>query len=254
MEKPYPLSEWYLDPPSQALAGARPVPGWQRTAYFAVKRLLDVLIAGTALIVLALPLLCIAALICLDSPGPAIFRQQRLTARRRRGPHGEQWEIVPFTCLKFRSMVHNASPELHRAFVQAFISNDREHMVALQGEQTQECKLVNDPRTTRIGRLIRKTSIDELPQLWNVLKGEMSLVGPRPPIPYEVDMYQPWHHRRLRTRPGLTGLWQVTRRSAADFDEMVRLDIWYIEHQNLWLDLKILMMTPAAVFSQKGAR
>jgi len=106
---------------------------------------------------------------------------------------------------------------------------------------------------TWLGKLLRRSSLDELPQLWNVLKGDMSLVGPRPPIPYEVEMYEPWHHQRLAADPGLTGLWQVTARSSANFDEMVRLDIWYIEHQSLWLDLKILLKTPWVVVTSKGA-
>ncbi len=111
----------------------------------------------------------------------------------------------------------------------------------------------DDNRLTRLGRWLRETSLDELPQLWNVLKGDMSLVGPRPPLPYEVEMYEPWHCQRLAARPGITGLWQVTARSSADFDEMVQLDINYIQHQSLWLDLKILLKTPIAVLSGKGA-
>jgi lipopolysaccharide/colanic/teichoic acid biosynthesis glycosyltransferase len=113
--------------------------------------------------------------------------------------------------------------------------------------------LTEDPRVTRLGKFLRKSSIDELPQLWNVLRGDMSIVGPRPPIPYEVEMYKPWHRKRLMAKPGLTGLWQVTARSSADFDEMVRMDIWYIEHQSLWLDLRILLKTPLSVMSMEGA-
>jgi lipopolysaccharide/colanic/teichoic acid biosynthesis glycosyltransferase len=114
-------------------------------------------------------------------------------------------------------------------------------------------KLVHDPRVTRLGRFLRKTSLDELPQLWNVLKGDMSLVGPRPSIPYEVELYEPWQRRRLETLPGITGLWQATARSASSFEESVKMDIWYIDHQSLWLDLKILLLTPLAVLSSRGA-
>jgi lipopolysaccharide/colanic/teichoic acid biosynthesis glycosyltransferase len=123
----------------------------------------------------------------------------------------------------------------------------------MQGGDTQIRKLVNDPRVTRIGRFLRKSSIDEIPQFINVVKGEMSLVGPRPAIPYEVEMYKPWHCRRLETIPGITGLWQVTARSLVDFDEIINLDIQYIDQQSFWLDLKILIKTPKAVLFCKGA-
>jgi lipopolysaccharide/colanic/teichoic acid biosynthesis glycosyltransferase len=138
-------------------------------------------------------------------------------------------EVGTFPFYKFRTMHRDTPADTHRAFVQAFISNDLEAMAAVQGRETQVRKLVNDARVTRLGRFLRKNSLDELPQFWNVVKGDMSLVGLRPPIPYEVDMYEPWHHRRLWVTPGITGLWQVTARSSADFGEMVRLDIEYIE-------------------------
>jgi lipopolysaccharide/colanic/teichoic acid biosynthesis glycosyltransferase len=125
-------------------------------------------------------------------------------------------------------------------------------MAALQGGDTEVRKLVNDPRVTRVGRFLRKISLDELPQLWNVLKGDMSLVGPRPPIPYEVQEYTPRQRRRLETIQGLTGWWQVTARSAAAFDKMVDLDIWYIEHQSFWLDLRILLSTPLVLVLGRG--
>jgi lipopolysaccharide/colanic/teichoic acid biosynthesis glycosyltransferase len=225
----------------------------QRRFHFACKRLLDILVAGIALVILSPVMLVIAILVVLDSPGPAIFKQERVGSRRRTDDQREAWEVSTFTFYKFRTMYRDTDADLHRTFFQAFIHNDRTGMVALQGEDTQVRKLVHDPRVTRVGRFLRKSSLDELPQLWNVLKGEMSLVGPRPPVPYEVDMYEPWHHRRLETKPGLTGLWQVTARSSADFDEMVRLDIQYIERQSFWLDLKILLKTPVAVLSSKGA-
>jgi lipopolysaccharide/colanic/teichoic acid biosynthesis glycosyltransferase len=126
-------------------------------------------------------------------------------------------------------------------------------MNALQGEATETRKLIHDPRIIRPGTLLRKLSIDELPQLWNVLLGDMSLVGPRPAIPYEVEVYQPWHLKRLQAQPGITGLQQVTARNTMDFDEQVKLDIEYVENQSLWLDLKIMFKTPFAVLLAKGA-
>jgi lipopolysaccharide/colanic/teichoic acid biosynthesis glycosyltransferase len=213
----------------------------QRWFYFACKRLLDILIAGSAL------------LIKLDSPGPAIFKQKRVGSKRRADGQRESWEVNTFTLCKFRTMCKDADPELHRAFVQAFIRNDHKGMAVLQGEDTQTHKLVHDPRVTRLGRFLRRSSLDELPQLWNVLKGDMSVVGPRPPVLYEVDKYEPWHRQRMEAKPGLTGLWQVTARSSAEFDEMVRLDIQYIERQSFWLDLEILLKTPLVVLRGKGA-
>jgi lipopolysaccharide/colanic/teichoic acid biosynthesis glycosyltransferase len=126
-------------------------------------------------------------------------------------------------------------------------------MVALQGAPTQPRKLVNDNRIIRPGKFLRKLSLDELPQLWNVLIGDMSLIGPRPAIPYEVDMYKPWHLRRLEAQPGITGLQQVTARCTTDFDEQVQYDIEYIDNQSLWLDIKIIIKTPLAILSTKGA-
>jgi len=133
------------------------------------------------------------------------------------------------------------------------MSEDKQRMADLQGGETQIRKLTHDPRITHLGRILRISSLDETPQFWNVLKGDMSLVGPRPAIPYEVEMYKPWYRRRLETKPGITGLWQVTARCSADFEESVRLDIHYIEEQSLWLDIKILLKTPLAVISCKGA-
>lgn len=225
----------------------------RRRLYFAWKRLCDVLVAGMLLLIL-LPLMAlIALLITLETPGPAIFRQERVGARRRKNDPQGSWEVCRFTMYKFRTMYNNADSGTHRAFVQAFIAGDEEGMTAVQGEETRTRKLVHDRRVTRMGQFLRKSSLDELPQFLNVLNGDMSLIGPRPPIPYEVEMYEAWHHRRLATQPGLTGLWQVTARSSADFDEMVRLDIEYIQRQSFLLDLKILLKTPLAVLSGKGA-
>jgi lipopolysaccharide/colanic/teichoic acid biosynthesis glycosyltransferase len=214
--------------------------------YFVLKRLLDIVVALLALIILLPVMAVIALLIVIDSPGPVIFAQKRVGAMRRcRLWDGAwSWQLTTFICYKFRSMVKNANPAVHHAFVRALVCNNREDMADIQGMETEAGKLVSDPRITRIGRVIRR---------YSVLKGDMSLVGPRPCIPYEMDEYRLWHHSRLEAQPGLTGLWQITARGSSDFDEMVRLDIRYVEHQSFWLDLKILLMTPLAVLSGKGA-
>jgi lipopolysaccharide/colanic/teichoic acid biosynthesis glycosyltransferase len=224
-----------------------------RWVYFACKRFLDIVVSATMLLVLSPLMLVIAIAVVLDSPGPAVFRQDRVGARRPFWGHGNVWNVGVFTFHKFRTMHDGADPNVHRAFVEAFIQDDRERMAELNGEETKVRKLVNDARVTRLGSFLRRCSLDELPQLWNVLKGDMSLVGPRPDLTYAVEMYEPWHFRRLETIPGMTGLWQITARSSADFDEMVRLDIEYIERQSLWLDLVILVKTPFAVLGGKGA-
>jgi lipopolysaccharide/colanic/teichoic acid biosynthesis glycosyltransferase len=224
-----------------------------RTGYYVCKRVFDLFFASIMLI-LSLPLfLLISILIAIDSPGPIFYSQDRVNAKRWRRNGFSYWQRSNFTCYKFRTMVKDANSSLHQAYVQAFISNNQDQINEIQGESTEIRKLVNDPRVTRMGKFLRKSSLDELPQLWNVIKGDMSLVGPRPPIPYELEDYQPWHFHRLQTIPGLTGLWQVTARSSSDFDEMVNLDIQYIENQSLWLDLVILFKTPSAVISSNGA-
>lgn len=225
----------------------------RRELHFALKRAMDVVLATLLLLLLSPVLIVIALLIKLDSPGTIIFTQERVGARRRFKDGQFVWERQNFRICKFRSMAHNADARLHQAYVQAFIKNDDGAMQQLQGQQTEVRKLVRDPRITRVGRFLRKSSLDELPQLWNVVKGEMSLVGPRPAIPYEVEVYESWHHHRLNACPGMTGLWQVTARSSADFDQMVRLDIEYIETPSIWQDIKIILKTPAAVVSSKGA-
>jgi lipopolysaccharide/colanic/teichoic acid biosynthesis glycosyltransferase len=172
--------------------------------------------------------------------------------RKKRGKQ-KVWQTGNFCFYKFRTMHKNVNEALHRSYIQAFIHNDCQKMNELQCENTPLRKLVNDPRVTRLGHFLRKYSLDELPQLWNVIRGDMSLVGPRPAIPYEVDEYKPWHYKRFETPQGLTGLWQVTARSSADFDEMIQLDIEYIRKQSLWVDLWILFQTPLAVIKSKGA-
>jgi lipopolysaccharide/colanic/teichoic acid biosynthesis glycosyltransferase len=224
-----------------------------RNFYYMSKRILDFTLGVTAVILLSPLMLVIAILIKWDSPGTVFFVQERVGARRRTQNGIGYWQQVLFRCYKFRTMVSNADPTIHQAYVAALIRNDGEQMAALQGQPTQVTKLVNDRRITHLGRILRKSSLDELPQLINVIKGEMSLVGPRPAIPYEVKMYKPWQRRRLETKPGMTGLWQVTARSKAAFDDIVKLDIQYIEKQSLWLDLKILFKTPYVVLTSRGA-
>lgn len=221
--------------------------------YFFVKRSLDIMGAGLALLVLFPLLVLIAAWIKLDSHGPVLFKQKRVGGQPTLR-HGQlTWNMCPFTLYKFRSMYHDSSCELHQAFIEAFIDGDEERMKSLNGSTSAVRKLIADPRVTRAGHYLRRYSLDELPQFWNVLIGNMSLVGPRPALPYEVERYEPRHKVRLCAHPGLTGLWQVEARSSVDFEGMVRLDLWYIRHQSLWLDLKILFKTPAAICRGHGA-
>jgi lipopolysaccharide/colanic/teichoic acid biosynthesis glycosyltransferase len=214
---------------------------------FAVKRLIDIVGSGMGLILTAPIFLVIAALVKLTSKGPIFFRQQRI------GQHG-----TPFTFLKFRTMFTNNDPSLHKEFVQQLIAGKvKPHSNGNgngNGNGHGVYKIKSDPRITRIGSFLRRSSLDELPQLINVLIGEMSLVGPRPPVKYEVDAYEIWHRGRLmEAKPGITGLWQVNGRSRVRFDEMVRLDIRYARTWSLWLDMKILLRTPHAVFLGEGA-
>jgi lipopolysaccharide/colanic/teichoic acid biosynthesis glycosyltransferase len=204
----------------------------------AAKRVMDVALSAAALLLLFPVFLAIAAAIKWTSDGPAFFRQERL------GCNGKS-----FTFLKFRSMYKDNDPAKHRDYILKYISEQQNAAV-----EPGVFKLKDDLRITPVGRWLRKTSLDELPQLINVLKGEMSLVGPRPPILYECDLYETWHRRRLLScKPGITGLWQVMGRSRTTFDDMVRLDLKYINEWSLGLDLKILLKTPGAVFGGKGA-
>jgi len=206
-----------------------------------IKRAIDVMGSALALIFLAPVLAVLALIIKLTSPGPVFFRQERLG-------HFQ----APFVFLKFRSMYAATGEEIHKEFVRNFIAGRAEPRS--DGERKTVYKLTNDPRVTWIGKIMRRTSLDELPQFWNVFKGEMSLVGPRPPIRYEIEAYDVWHRRRLiEAKPGITGLWQVHGRSKTTFDEMVRLDLQYSKTRSPLLDLKILLQTPRAVFSGDGA-
>ena len=191
---------------------------------------------------LCLPFCVLIALVVkATSKGPVLFRQQRV------GHYGKQ-----FTFLKFRSMYVDNDHSVHKQFVTQMITRELD---GARSEKNQGVyKLTSDKRITRVGRFLRRTSLDELPQFINVLRGDMSLVGPRPPIPYELAAYQTWHRRRLlEVKPGITGLWQVTGRSTVDFDEMVRLDLRYATSWTPWLDLRILLRTPLAVIKGSGA-
>jgi len=207
-----------------------------------MKRVIDV-IGGLFLALLCLPLcLIIAVAIKATSKGPILFRQKRV------GQHGRQ-----FVFLKFRSMFANNDHSVHKEFVTKLIRSENDAKESDCGNGTVY-KLTSDKRITPVGKFLRRTSLDELPQFWNVIIGDMSLVGPRPPIPYELAAYQTWHRRRLlEVKPGITGLWQVTARSKVDFDEMVRLDLRYATAWTPWLDLKILIRTPLAVIKGAGA-
>lgn len=225
--------------------------------YYFSKRVLDVTIVSLSLILLTPIMALIAILVMLDSPGPALFKQKRVAAKRRFDGKRVYWEQVPFTIYKFRTMKMDAKSSIHYEFMKAYISGDEAAMARVRKKRQAEkakYKLTDDPRVTKLGKFLRKTSLDELPQLINVLVGDMSLVGPRPPIPYEVEMYKPWHHQRLETTQGITGLWQVKGRSATTFDEMVKLDLEYIENRSLWQDIKLLVLTVPAAIIGKGAR
>jgi lipopolysaccharide/colanic/teichoic acid biosynthesis glycosyltransferase len=216
--------------------------GTRKRLPLVIKRAIDIAGSGALLLVLSPFLAAIVALIKLTSKGPVIYKQERL------GQFGAR-----FQCMKFRTMYTNNDPKIHQDYVQQFIAG-KDGLDNSGGSDKPVYKLVKDPRVTFIGGLLRKTSLDELPQFWNVLRGDMSLVGPRPPVPYEFEVYDIWHRRRvLEVRPGVTGLWQVSGRNRTRFDEMVRLDLRYSQTWSLWLDLKILFATPWAVFNGGGA-
>ena len=200
-----------------------------RVGYRAIKRGFDVLISGLALILLSPLFLILIVLIKREDGGPAFYSQTRI------GKNGK-----PFKMWKFRSMIVNADKMVEQL----------EEQNEIDGAMF---KIKDDPRVTKIGHVIRKYSLDELPQLWNVLKGDMSLVGPRPPLPMEVEDYTPYDKLRLTVMPGCTGLWQVTKRNDADFDEMVELDLEYINKSGLWFDFKILLKTVGVVIHPNSA-
>ncbi len=224
-------------------------------AYHAAKRAIDLTVASLGLLILSPILLIVAVAIKLDGPGPVIFRQQRLRGRRTRQQGRWVWRVEPFTLYKFRTMVADADPSPHRSYMAAYLTGDEEALNALRpGRKAGEShRPVHDPRVTRVGAVLRKLSLDELPQLWNVIKGEMSLVGPRPPVPYEVELYEDEHLRRLAGRPGITGWAQVRGRTGIRFKDQVRLDLEYIERRSALFDLWIMLITIPVVLSTKGA-
>jgi lipopolysaccharide/colanic/teichoic acid biosynthesis glycosyltransferase len=223
------------------------------TKYFVGKRLLDVLIAVLVGLSIALLVPLIALAIKVDSPGPVIFRQERIRGRRVKREGGWEWLLEPFIFYKFRTMTVGAPSAIHQQYMSAYIAGDAKAMAQMSSAANGTYKLTADPRITRVGRILRKLSIDELPQLWNVLIGDMSLVGPRPPLPYEVELYDDRHVRRMACASGLTGWWQVNGRCETNFEEMVDLDLNYIDQSSLWLDLKILVRTIPTVLTGRGA-
>jgi len=204
-----------------------------RSFYLRLKRLVDIAGASVGILVLSPLMIGIALAVKLTSPGPIVFRQTRV------GKGGRRFEF-----LKFRSMRTNNDAAAHQAFVSDFI----------KGQTAGKAKKIeNDPRVTSIGRWLRKTSLDELPQLFNVLKGDMSLVGPRPCLPYEYELYESWHKQRLSVTPGCTGFWQVHGRSRVDFHDMVVMDLFYIDNMSPWMDLLLLLKTLPAMLGGRGA-
>lgn len=213
-----------------------------RRTLLLMKRFIDVAGSFSLLLLLAPLFVAIALIIKVSSKGPVFFRQQRV------GRYGKT-----FTFLKFRSMFVNNDASVHKEFVTRMIASSATEVSQNKGNGGV-FKITNDKRVTRVGKFLRRTSLDELPQFLNVLRGDMSLVGPRPPIPYELAAYQTWHRRRLLgVKPGITGLWQVVGRSRVQFDEMVRLDLRYASTWTPWLDIKILIRTPLAVIKGSGA-
>jgi lipopolysaccharide/colanic/teichoic acid biosynthesis glycosyltransferase len=206
--------------------------------YLYVKRALDIAIALALIVVFGPLMLLIAAGILLSSPGPIFYRQIRI------GKNGKQYPM-----LKFRSMQVKNNPDLHREYVQKLI---RENL-SPSSVNSFSLKMNKDPRITGLGKYLRKFSLDELPQFFNVLGGEMSIVGPRPSLPYEYELYTDWHKKRLSVNPGITGLWQVTAHNSVSFEEMVQIDINYIQSMNLWMDLKIILLTPIEMIRGKGS-
>jgi lipopolysaccharide/colanic/teichoic acid biosynthesis glycosyltransferase len=203
-----------------------------------IKRAIDIAGSLLAMIFFSPLFLVLAILVKLSSPGPVLYCQKRV------GQYGRAFDFY-----KLRSMYTNNDSRLHKEYVGQLIEGSQNVRQA-----NGMYKIANDPRVTRIGCLLRKYSLDELPQFFNVLRGEMSLVGPRPPLPYEFERYRTWHRRRVfDVKPGLTGLWQVKGRSRTTFDEMVRLDLQYMKTRSLWLDMKVILQTPGAMLAGRGA-
>ncbi|MBV9111241.1 MAG: sugar transferase [Hyphomicrobiales bacterium] len=202
------------------------------------KRALDVAISVLAIVLLAPVLMMVSIAIRLDSPGPAVFRQRRIGRDEK-----------PFNCFKFRTLRHNAHDSIHREAIRRLWAKE-----PLSDDPDAPYKLTDDSRITRVGRRLRRTSLDELPQLVNVLRGEMSIVGPRPAIPYELEYFRDWHHKRHVVRPGMTGIWQVRGRGRLGPDVMLEMDVEYAMNWTLWIDLKLIALTFPAVLRRRGAR
>lgn len=208
--------------------------------YARIKRIMDIIITVLLLPFIGVVMLLVTLAIKLDSKGPILFRQMRV------GLNGEEFEL-----LKFRSMYQNSDDSIHRLAIEKYMANQA--LNGANGASPFQYKQADDPRITRVGKYIRKTSLDELPQFFNVLSGHMSLVGPRPPVPYEVNGYSPRDKLRLCGKPGLTGIWQVYGRSQVPFAEMVEMDITYLQQQSLWLDFKLIVLTvPVMVLGRGG--
>ena len=246
MEKITAALDNYTD--AEQIGAAKPATGTGRVALKRsrlerlLKRSTDI---GMSLgvLVIGLPFfLAIALLIKLTSKGPVFFKQDRI---------GENGEVFAF--FKFRTMRTDCDDSLHREFTRKFIQG-RLPEASLDESACGSYKMTDDPRITAVGSFLRKTSLDELPQFINILKGEMTIVGPRPPVPYEYECYDDWHKLRLKVRPGLTGLWQVNGRSAVPFHEMVMMDIYYIENWSLMLDFKIMLKTVPVMLAGTGGR
>jgi lipopolysaccharide/colanic/teichoic acid biosynthesis glycosyltransferase len=198
------------------------------------KRAFDISASLAAMVVLSPLLLLIAIVIKLDSRGLVFFKQERLGR-----------DLKPFRMYKFRSMQHEAGDSLHREAVRRTAESNRREIGTF--------KSLDDPRVTRFGRFLRSTNLDELPNLLNILRGEMSIVGPRPALEYELPYYKDWYYKRFAVRPGLTGLWQVKRADAEDFDEMVRMDVEYVERLSFFGDLKLIALTVPSIIRERGA-
>lgn len=208
---------------------------------YRLKRVIDLVVASLGLLVAAPFAAVIALLIRISSPGPVLFKQPRV------GKDGKE-----FTFYKFRSMRVGNDDSQHREYIKLFIEGKEEELKKLQGGK-KLYKMTGDDRVTLIGKFLRRTSMDELPQLLNVIKGEMSMVGPRPHLAYEVELYKDWHRRRLQGLPGITGWWQIHGRSRVPFDKAVEMDIWYLERQSLILDIRIMCRTITKAIVGRGA-
>lgn len=207
---------------------------------FLIKRLMDIVLSSLMLLFLSPLFAVVALLIKLGPPGPVIFRQTRVGKGSKH-----------FTCYKFRSMIDGSDDTAHKKYIRGLLQG--ESVIPKDNGREKLFKLIDDPRITSIGRLLRKTGIDELAQLFNVLKGNMSLVGPRPPIPYEVEMFADWQKQKLAVMPGITGLWVISGRNKLGYKESIELDIEYIKHWSPWFDIKILLKTIPAVLIRREA-